>query len=313
MSGAEQAGERRAVDAAPPGNAPRVSVLMTIYNAVPYLSRSLDSLLRQSFGDWELIAVENGSRDDSAAVLASYDDQRIRAFFLPANIGRTPALRCAFRQARGEYIAVLDADDVAQPERLRRQVEHLDGHPEVVLLGTWADYIDADNRVIGAWTPPTEAAALLTSMASENPIVHSSAMYRAAIAREVGGYPEDRPYSQDHGLWLKLLALGGPAMLTEHLTQFRILPSSMTRSRKQQVEVARDLLQAWVEAGQRLKLGDEGRRRNREEVAIARVRYAAALTRSRRLSEGVRMAWQALVTDPISLVNNRITRDLFWR
>ena len=313
MSGAEQAGERRPLDAPPPGNAPRVSVLMTIYNAVPYLSRSLDSLLRQSFGDWELIAVENGSRDDSAVVLASYDDQRIRAFFLPANIGRTPALRCAFRQARGEYIAVLDADDVAQPERLRRQVEHLDGHPEVVLLGTWADYIDADNRVIGAWTPPTEAAALLTSMASENPIVHSSAMYRAAIAREVGSYPEDRPYSQDHGLWLKLLALGAPAMLTEHLAQFRILPSSMTRSRKQQVEVARDLLQAWVEAGQRLKLGDEGRRRNREEVAIARVRYAAALTRSRRLREGVRMAWQALVTDPISLVNNRITRNLFWR
>jgi Glycosyl transferase family 2 len=313
MSAAEQAGERRAVDAPPPGEAPRVSVLMTIYNAVPYLSRSIDSLLRQSFGHWELIAVENGSRDDSAAVLASYDDQRIRAFFLPANIGRTPALRYAFRQARGEYIAVLDADDVARPERLRRQVEHLDGHPEVVLLGTWADYIDAHNRVIGAWTPPTEAAVLLTSMASENPIVHSSAMYRAAIARGVGGYPEDRPYSQDHGLWLKLLALGAPAMLTEHLTQFRILPSSMTRSRQQQVDVARDLLQAWIEAGQQLELGDEGRRRNREEVAIARVRYAAALTRSRRLSEGVRMAWQALVTDPISLVNNRITRDLFWR
>jgi glycosyltransferase involved in cell wall biosynthesis len=313
MSAAEQAGERRAVNASPSGNAPRVSVLTTIYNAGPYLSGSLDSLLRQSFGDWELIAVENGSRDDSAALLASYHDQRIRAFFLPSNIGRTPALRYAFAQARGEYIAVLDADDIAQPERLRRQVEHLDGRPEVVLLGTWADYIDADNRVIGAWTPPTEAAALLNSMASENPIVHSSAMYRTAIAREVGGYPEDRPYSQDHGLWLKLLAVGAPGMVPEHLTQFRILPSSMTRSRRHEVDVAHDLLRAWIDAGHELKLSDEGRRRNREEVAIARVRYAAALARSRRLSEGVRSAWRALVADPISLVNNRITRGLFWR
>jgi hypothetical protein len=306
-------GERRAAQAAPSGITPRVSVLMTIYNAGPYLRRSIDSLLRQSFGDWELIAVENGSSDDSASILASYEDRRIGAFFLRANIGRTPALRYAFRQARGEYIAVLDADDVAQPERLRRQVEHLDVHPEVVLLGTWADHIDANNTIIGAWTPPTDAAALLTSMAGENPIVHSSAMYRAAAAREVGGYPEDRPYSQDYGLWLKLLARGTPGMLPERLTQFRILSSSMTRSRKHEVDVAWDLLQVMIEAGDGLKLGDDGRRRNREEVAIARLRYAAALARSRRLTEGMWTAWRALITDPISLVNNRITRGLFWR
>jgi len=314
MSGGErQAGDGHWARAATPGITPRVSVLMTIYNAGPYLRRSIESLLRQSFGDWELIAVENGSNDNSASILASYEDRRIGAFFLRANIGRTPALRYAFQQARGEYIAVLDADDVTQPERLCRQVEHLDAHPEVVLLGTWADYIDADNEIIGAWTPPTDAAALLTSMASENPIVHSSAMYRAAIARDVGGYPEDWPYSQDYGLWLKLLARGAPGMLPERLTQFRILSSSVTRSRKHELDVAHDLLRAMIDAGHELNLCDEGRRRNREEVAIARLRYAAALAKSRRLTEGVRTAWRALVTDPIAVVNNRITRGLFWR
>ena len=305
-------GGQQSINPSPAGGVPRVSVLMTIYNASPYLRRSIDSLLRQSFREWELIAVENGSGDDSAAILASYDDQRIRSFCFPANIGRTPALRYAFREARGEYIAVLDADDIAHPERLLRQVDHLDSHPEIVLLGTWADHIDADDTVIGAWTPPTEAAALLTSMASENPIVHSSAMYRAASAREVGGYPEHCPYSQDYGLWLRLLALGAPGMLPHSLTQFRILPSSMTRSPKHRVEVARDLLQLAIEAGHGLELSDEGKRRNREEVAIARLRYAAALARSRRLAEGVRAAWHALVADPISLLNNRITRGLFW-
>lgn len=293
-------------------DAPCVSVLMTIYNAGPYLSRSIDSLVAQSFTDWELIAVENGSSDDCAATLARYQqDSRIRALFLKSNIGRTPALRYAFSQARGKYVAVLDADDKAQPQRLLKQVEHLDSHPETVLLGTWADHIDARDAVIGEWTPPTQTATLLRSMASENPIVHSSAMYRAAIAREVGGYPENRPYSQDYGLWLRLLARGEPAMLAERLTQFRVLASSMTRSPGQEIEVARDILQAMIDAGETLKLCKEGKRLNREAVAIARVRYAVALARSQRIAEGLRAVCRALAADPISVVNNRITRGFF--
>jgi glycosyltransferase involved in cell wall biosynthesis len=300
--------------AGPAMPAPRVSVLMTIYNAGPYLSKSIDSLIGQSFHDWELIAVEDGSSDDSAATLARYaDNARLRPFFLKSNIGRTPALRYAFSQARGEYIAVLDADDLAHPERLRKQVDHLDSHPETVLLGTWADYIDARDAVVGKCTPPTEAAALVRLMASENPILHSSAMYRAAVASEVGGYPEHRPYNQDYGLWLRLVVRGSPAMLAERLTHVRILSSSMTRSRKQQVQVAGDILQAMLDAGETLNLCEDGKRLNRQAVAIARLRYAVALARSRRLAEGLRAACRALTADPVSIVNNRITRSFFRR
>ena len=107
---------------------PRVSVLMTIYNAEPYLKEAIDSIVAQTFGEWELIAIENGSSDGSRAILDSYQDERIRCFCLPENIGRTPALRYAFEQAGGEYIAVLDADDVSHPERFKKQVEYLDQH-----------------------------------------------------------------------------------------------------------------------------------------------------------------------------------------
>jgi Glycosyl transferase family 2 len=313
MSGSEPGGGAGPTHSRRGDDTPCVSVLMTIYNACPYLSRSLDSLVAQSFSDWELIAVENGSRDESAATLAGYErDARIRAFYLKSNIGRTPALRYAFSQARGKYIAVLDADDKAHPQRLLKQVDHLESHPETVLLGTWVDYIDSRDAVIGERTPPTEVAALLRHMAGENPIVHSSAMYRAAAASEVGGYPENKPYSQDYGLWLRLLGRGAPAMLPERLAQFRILSSSMTRSRKQEVEVARDLLQSMIDAGEMLNLCKEGKRRNREAIAIARVRYAVALARSRRLVEGLRAACRALAADPISIVNNRITRGFLW-
>lgn len=296
----------------PASRAPRVSVLMTVYNAGPYLSKSIESLIAQSFCDWELIAVEDGSSDDSAATLALYaDDPRIRPFFLTSNIGRTPALRYAFSQARGEYIAVLDADDIACPERLRKQVDHLDSHRETVLLGTWADYIDAHDAVVGKCTPPTDSAGLVRGMASENPILHSSAMYRAEVASEVGGYPEHRLYNQDYGLWLRLVARGSLAMLPECLTHIRVLASSMTRSRKQQVLVASDILQAMIDAGESLNLCEEGKRLNREAIAIARLRYAVALARSRRVAEGLRAVCHAFAADPVSVVNNRITRGFF--
>jgi hypothetical protein len=295
---------------APP--APRVSVLMTIYNAAPFLAKSIGSLLAQSYTDWELIAVENGSSDGSAAILADYAEPRIRAFMLETNIGRTPALRYAFAQARGEYIAVLDADDVAHPQRLVKQVTHLDAHPKVVLLGTWVNYIDEHDAIIGESTPPADSATLLNRLGGCNPIVHSSAMYRADAAQAVGGYPPDMPYSQDFGLWLELMAHGAPALLAERLCSFRIQSRSLTQSGRYGSVVAYDQLRSLLKAREQLALDAEGRRTNREEVAIARLRYAVALMRCGRLLAGVGAAARAFILDPIRLLNNRITRSLFF-
>jgi glycosyltransferase involved in cell wall biosynthesis len=290
--------------------APRVSVLMTVYNAKLYLLRTLESLLAQTFQDWELVVVENGSSDGSAELLGQFADPRIRAIGLTQNIGRTPALRRAFDEARGEYFAVLDADDIALPERLARQVDYLDSHPEVVLLGTWADYVDEADVVFGGWTPRTEREALIASFGSVNPIVHSSAMYRATAARSVGGYPLDAPYGQDFALWLKLLDCGDPGVLPERLCQFRVQAQSMTRARRYRVAASRDLLNLMITAGRYRTLTTEERRRNREEVAIARVRYAVALAGSGRVLAGTWAACHAVLHDPISLVSNRITRGL---
>jgi hypothetical protein len=288
----------------------RVSVLMTVYNAAPYLARSIDSLLQQSFADWELVVVENGSTDGSAGILGGYSDPRLRVLPLTANIGRTPALRLAFENGRGEYTAVLDADDTCDPQRLQKQVAHLDAHPDVVLLGSWTHYIDADDRVIGEWAPQGDPAALRTLMASGNPIVHSSAMYRAAAARSAGGYPPEAAFGQDLALWLNLLAFGEPAVLPEYLARFRILPESMTRAGIYRVDAARDKLALLLKARARLQPTGEGRRRNREELAIARIRYALALARSGQALKGARAAASALCRDPVYVLNNRITRGL---
>jgi len=281
---------------------------MTIYNAALFLARSLDSVLAQTFSDWELIAIENGSTDESAHILGQYRDSRVRIVRLEKNIGRTPALRLALELACGEYVAVLDADDVAQPERLRKQTEYLDRHSEAAFLGTWAEYIDEDDRCIGRWSPPTEAQALFEGLASENPIVHSSSMYRRALAKQVGGYPRDAVHSQDLALWLELVKFGQPALLAEYLCQFRVVSTSMSRTWRYRLELASDQLQLLVKAGKELPLGNTARRRNREAVAIARMRYAAALLGRRRYSAAAKVVALALLMDPMPLFCNRVTR-----
>ena len=165
------------------GSVPRVSILMTVFNAAPFVGTAIDSVLAQSYHDWELVIVDDGSTDGSTAILSTYQDPRIRVTLLAQNIGRTPALRRAFAMARGTYYAVLDADDVSRKDRLARQVEYLDGHPDVVLIGSWARYIDRQGSEFGYWQPPVDAQDLREFLGWANPIVHSALSLRSGKRR----------------------------------------------------------------------------------------------------------------------------------
>ncbi len=283
---------------------PRVSVLMTVRNAAPYLREAIDSVLHQTFGDWELIAVDNGSTDESPQILAGYADPRIRVTYLTKDIGRTPALRLAFDSVRGTYIAVLDADDRAHPARLATQIAHLDQHPDVVLVGTWAIHINEAGQAVDRWTVPTDSQAVHEWIAWGNPIVHSSAMYRAAIASAVGGYPMDCPYAQDLGLWLRLAQHGRVAMIGEYLCERRVSSGSMTGSRTFRVDVARDTLALLGYAREHLPLGAEGLRLNRQRTAITSLKYGLALLQDGQLRAGCRAIGRALRGGPTALLNH---------
>ena len=288
---------------------PRVSVLMTVYNGAPWLPPAIESVLAQTCRDWELIVIENGSSDASPQILASYSDPRIHVHAVPDNIGRTPALRLAFSQARAAHIAVLDADDLAAPQRFARQLDFMAQHPDVSVVGSWTQRIDDAGREIGQWTPPVDRSALLDLFGYSNPIVHSSAMYRADFARAVGGYPENAPYAQDCALWLRLAALGPPAMLGELLCSHRTLAVGMTRSKAGQVLVSRDTLATLEYANAHLPLSTQSRARNAEERTIAAVRCGVALVRSSRVAAGCRMLVGAAVRNPVGLLWNRVVRD----
>jgi hypothetical protein len=286
-------------------DAPRVSVLMTVYNAEQWLREAVGSLVAQRFTDWELIAIENGSTDESRVILEACADERIRLVALPSNIGRTPALRQAFDFARGEYIAVLDADDVARSDRLERQVAHLDTTPDAVLVGSWARYIDERGVAFRYWRPPADREAIIELLGWANPIVHSSAMYRAALARDVGGYPLERPYAQDCGLWLRLAARGAVDVIPEELCDQRILAASMTRESTFRAALILDGMALAREARDTLALSGRAAQRNRDAIMIAGMKWGLTLLRSGRPVRGLFTLLRAALANPMGLVRSR--------
>ena len=290
---------------------PRVSVLMTVYNAAPYVRASVDSVLAQAFPDWELVAVDDGSTDASPSILADYVDPRVRVIPFPKNIGRTPALRHALHAARGEYIAVLDADDMSRPERLGRQVAFLDRNPEVALVGSWAHYIDEHARIFAEFKPPSNREELQDCLGWTNPIVHSSAMYRRQLALQVGGYPEELAYAIDLGLILALAPHSQVAMIDEFLCQKRVLSTSLTRSSAYRVAIVREQLVNFQRAAALLPLSQSARRLNRRAQAITEIKLGIATVRTASSLAGVNLVARGLVRDPSALWTNGPVRRFF--
>jgi glycosyltransferase involved in cell wall biosynthesis len=285
---------------------PRVSVLMTIYNAAPFLEEALESLLAQTFTNWELVAVENGSTDESPGILDAQDDRRFRVHRLESNIGRTPALRRAFDLARGDIVAVLDADDVSLPHRLEDQLAFLDEHPATVLVGSWTRLVDEGGSELGVVRPPAQHEDLCDLFAWCNPFVHSSCMYRREPASSVGGYPEDLPYAQDGGLWIRLIGQGNVGMLQKVLCEQRVRSDSMTGNSSGSVYVARDGLALLLAARERLSFGPEARRRHRDEFLIARIKYGLALFRTGSRLRGLGVLGRGILANPVGMLRNRV-------
>ncbi len=289
----------------------KVSVLMTIYNAAPFLRESIDSLMAQSFSDWELIAVENGSTDGSAAILADYKDPRIRVFPFPRNIGRTPALAYALSHSKGEYAAVLDADDFAYPQRFSRQVEFLDNNPETVLVASWVERMDEKGRVFGTWEPPVNTDELHECLGWINPIVNSSAMYRRENALAAGGYPQQYTYAQDFALTLALAQYGKLAVMGEYLCKLRIFSGNMSHSSRHAIDVAAESMALMKYAGEKLPLSKKARRMNRCAIAKYEIRRGLAMLRGGDVFLGFKKVFSALAANPDVLWTNQLFRSPF--
>jgi glycosyltransferase involved in cell wall biosynthesis len=202
---------------------PTVSVLMPVYNAEPYLAEAVESILGQTFADFELLIVNDGSTDRSVAILERYAarDGRIRLTSRP-NTGYAAALNELLHLADAEFVARMDADDVALPQRLARQVDFLRTHPEVVCVGTAVRLIDAAGRFLGDAHPGMDHEEIQRrALAGDCPLNHPSTMMRRAAVQAVGGYHLEFQPAEDLDLWLRLAEVGQLTNLPEVLMKYR--------------------------------------------------------------------------------------------
>jgi hypothetical protein len=207
----------------------RVSVIMAVYNGEPFVAEGIGSLLAQTFDDFELIVVNDGSTDRTAEIVAGFDDPRIRLVANERNLGLAPSLNRGLALARGEFIARQDADDRSVPDRLARQVAFMDANPDVALLGSWFTEIAADGTRRESHPLPTSHADLSWYLWMRCPFVHSAVLWRRAlVAEDVGGYDERLAYSMDYDLWRRIAARHRVANLPESLVELRTHGASMT-------------------------------------------------------------------------------------
>lgn len=200
--------------------APKVSVTMCVYNGAAHIAEAVDSILAQDYADLELIIVDDGSTDATREILAGYTDPRLR-WAGQAHRGIPIARNHALSLARGEYIAVLDADDIAHPARIRYQVAYLEKHPEVVVLGSAFEQVDLLlNRSRTIVNPQTNDEIRRTLVYS-NPICHSSVMIRGSALKKSGPYDEAFRFLQDYDLWSRLAQHGQMANLPDVLVTRR--------------------------------------------------------------------------------------------
>jgi hypothetical protein len=212
--------------------APRVSVIRPVYNGADYLREAVESILGQTYGDFELIAINDGSLDDSPALLDAVRDPRVRVVHQD-NMGLALTLNKGISMARGEYIARQDQDDISRPERLARQVAYLDAHPACGLLGTWSVIQEDRTPTARQHRHPCSNGELQFRVLFDSFFVHSSVMIRRAALNRAGLYPTDpeRNPPEDFDLWLRIARDHALANLAEPLLVYREVPGSISRTR----------------------------------------------------------------------------------
>lgn len=212
---------------------PRVSVLMSVYNGERYLHKAIDSVLGQTFTDFEFVILDDGSTDGTAAILDSYRDDRIVRTRNQANIGLTRSLNKGLALARGKYIARHDADDISFPTRLASQVHYLDSHPDVALVSANYERIDAAGRVLGQTSHSFRPELIPWHLLFHNCLGgHSQVMFRLDTVLDLGGYDDGYRYSQDYELWSRLARTHHIHILPQVLLKWRDHEASVSTSQQ---------------------------------------------------------------------------------
>ncbi|MEW6455193.1 MAG: glycosyltransferase [Acidobacteriota bacterium] len=208
---------------------PLVSVVMSVYNGENYLEKSIESILYQTFRNFEFIIINDGSTDSTGAILTRYQKIDKRIFvFNQENQGVIASLNRGCHLSKGKYIARMDADDISLPERLQKQVEYMELHPEIDFLGTSMELIDQNRIPLKKLCLPTMPGLIRWCLLFENCMSHASVMMRRSIIEKVGLYHIEAQHAEDYDLWTRASFKTKLANLPEVLLCHRIGVNNIT-------------------------------------------------------------------------------------
>lgn len=217
----------------------KVSVLMPVYNAEKYLAEAIDSIISQTFLDWELVIINDGSTDSSLSIINRFTDSRIRLINNETNLGLIKTLNKGIELCRGQYIARMDADDISFPNRFASQVNFMDKNKEYILCGTNAEVIDSEGKETGKVINPTKNTLLQISLLFTNPFIHPSMM----ICKDVlsnNFLDEKALHVEDYELWTRLAEQGKIANLELPLLKYRWHGTNVSVKHSEIQEVAKN-------------------------------------------------------------------------
>ena len=214
-------------------NKPLVSVIMPVFNGEKYLRDAIESILLQTYSKFELVIINDASTDSSLEIMRTYDDPRIRILDNPVNMGLAGVRNRGLKEARGEYVAFLDCDDISMPARLEKQVCHFEANPEVGLCGTWTRTFG--DTVAHEWRYPTHPEFLRCRMIFDNPFATSSVMLRREVLFPMQIYFNIHfPPAEDYEFWERLSKHCRVVNLPEVLNLYRIHGSQTSSSKKEE-------------------------------------------------------------------------------
>ncbi|UZJ39118.1 MULTISPECIES: glycosyltransferase [unclassified Prosthecochloris] len=224
---------------------PTVSVIMPVYNGNKHLAEAIESILSQHFRDFEFLIMDDGSTDNSQDIVRSYHDRRIKLYRTEKNNGIANTLNSGISIAQGKYIARMDCDDISHPERLRAQVNFLEEHPEIGLLGTGVVKIKKKRNSKAVFWPSSDPEIKI-DLLFQNPFFHPSIMARTDLLRKTR-YDENQIYAQDYGLWVALASQTRFANLPATLLRYRTHEGQVTKTKgRQQALSARKIRQHYI-------------------------------------------------------------------
>ena len=226
---------------------PVVSVLMPVYKTAPYLREAMDSMLSQTFADFELIVLNDCSPDDADEILDAYDDPRIVRYKGEKNAGLSNVLNAGIEMAKGKYIARMDSDDISLPNRLQVQVDYLEAHPEIDLVSVGMQLFGAKNEV---WIREQNPEKVKINALFHSPVLHASSMWRKESFEKYSlRFRQEMVPAEDYDLWTRALLNGLKLVnLPEVLYQYRLHQNQVTLQTDRTSAKSREVQKAYLKA-----------------------------------------------------------------